>query len=161
MTLGDFTVKKAKREGKPVFNWKSIKLKRNVLCFRQTQLYVSHVCKRIFKFELQLSSYWQNIKFSRCCPKFHIITKIVIFQFFCNFLDQLLHPYEFYGRGMSVILFWPIPASRLWLKKWKISLLNGYSSWCKHAINKFLIDNSASCSCQDINSSSRSILKSM
>ena len=22
-------------------------------------------------------------------------------------------------------------------KKWKISLLNGYSSWCKHAINKF------------------------
>ena len=44
----------------------------------------------------------------------------------------------------------PIPASRLWPKKWKISLLNGYSSWCKHAINKFLIDNSASCSSQDI-----------
>ena len=36
---------------------------------------------------------------------------------FCNFLDQLLHPYEFYGRGMSVIPFWPIPASRLWPKK--------------------------------------------
>ena len=35
-------------------------------------------------------------------------------------------------------------------KKWKISLLNGYSSWYKHAINKFLIDNSASCSSQDI-----------
>ena len=35
-------------------------------------------------------------------------------------------------------------------KKWKISLLNGYSSWCKHAINKFLINNSASCSSQDI-----------
>ena len=35
-------------------------------------------------------------------------------------------------------------------KKWKISLLNGYSSWYKHAINRFLIDNSASCSSQDI-----------
>ena len=45
---------------------------------------------------------------------------------------------------------WPIPASRLWPKKRKISLLNGYSSWYKHAINKFLIDNSASCSSQDI-----------
>ena len=29
-------------------------------------------------------------------------------------------------------------------EKWKILLLNGYSSWYKHAINKFLIDNSAS-----------------
>ena len=37
-------------------------------------------------------------------------------------------------------------------KKWKISFLNGYSSWYKHAINKFLIDNSASCSSQDIQS---------
>ena len=36
-------------------------------------------------------------------------------------------------------------------KKWKISLLNGYCQlWCKHAINKFLIDNSASCWSQDI-----------
>ena len=69
-------------EGKSVFNWESIKLKRNVLCFRQSQLYVSHVCKRIFKFELQLSSYWQNIKFSWYCPKFHIFTKIVVFQVF-------------------------------------------------------------------------------
>ena len=34
-------------------------------------------------------------------------------------------------------------------KKWKISLLNGFSSWYKHAINNFLIDNSASCSSQD------------
>ena len=41
---------------------------------------MSHVCKRIFKFELQLSSYSQNIKFSRYCPKFHIFTNIVIFQ---------------------------------------------------------------------------------
>ena len=44
----------------------------------------------------------------------------------------------------------PIPRSRLWPKKWEISLLNGYSSWCKLAINKFLIDNSASCWSQDI-----------
>ena len=37
------------------------------------------MCKRIFKFDLQSSSYWQNIKFSHYCPKFYIFTKIVIF----------------------------------------------------------------------------------
>ena len=63
------------------------------------------MCKRIFKFELQLGSYWQNIKFSRYCPKFHIFTKIVIFKYICSFLDQLLHPYKFYGRDMLGILF--------------------------------------------------------
>ena len=66
---------------------------------------MSHMCNRIFEFELQLSSYWQNIKFSRYCPKFHIFTKIIIFQVFFQLLDQLLHPYKFYGRGMSGILF--------------------------------------------------------
>ena len=63
------------------------------------------MCKRIFEFELQLSSYWQNINFSRYCPKFHIFTKIVIFKYICNFLAQLLHPYKLYGRNMSGILF--------------------------------------------------------
>ena len=51
-----------------------------MLCFRQSQLYVSYMCKRIFKFELQISSYSQNIKFSRYCPKFHIFGNIVNFQ---------------------------------------------------------------------------------
>ena len=46
------------------------------------------MCKRISKFELQLSSYWKNIKFSRYCPKFHIFTKIVIFQVYL----QLFRP---------------------------------------------------------------------
>ena len=27
------------------------------------------------------------------------------FKYVCNFLDQLLHPYKFYGRDMSGILF--------------------------------------------------------
>ena len=38
------------------------------------------MCKRTFKFELQLISYWQNIKFSWNCPKFHIFSNILIFQ---------------------------------------------------------------------------------
>ena len=42
------------------------------------------MCKRIFKFELQLSSYHQNIKFARHCPKFHIFTKIVIFKVYLH-----------------------------------------------------------------------------
>ena len=49
---------------------------------------MSHMCKRIFEFELQLSSYWQNIKFSRYCPKFHIFINIVIFQVYLQlFID--------------------------------------------------------------------------
>ena len=46
------------------------------------------MCKRIFKFELQLSSYWPNFNFSRYCPKFHIFTNIVIFQVYL----QLFRP---------------------------------------------------------------------
>ena len=46
------------------------------------------MCKRIFEFELQLRSYWQNIKFSRYCPKFPIFTNFVIFQVYL----QLLRP---------------------------------------------------------------------
>ena len=50
--------------------------------------YVSHLCKRNFRFERQLNSYWQNIKFSRNCPKFHIFSKIVIFKVYL----QLFRP---------------------------------------------------------------------
>ena len=69
-------------------NWKSIKLKRNMLCYRYSQLYVSHMCKRTFRFKLQLSSYWQNINFSRNCPIFYLFTVIVIFQVYLQLLDQ-------------------------------------------------------------------------
>ena len=34
-----------------------------------------------------------------------MFTKIVILKYICNFLDQLLHPYKFYGRDMPGILF--------------------------------------------------------
>ena len=50
-------------------------------CALDNHNYMCHTCaKEFLKFELQLSSYWQNIKFSRYCPKFHIFTYIVIFQ---------------------------------------------------------------------------------
>ena len=37
------------------------------------------------------------------------------FKYICNFLDQLLHPYKFYGRGMSGILFFHF--CQLWTVK--------------------------------------------
>ena len=55
---------------------------------------------------------------------------------------QRSHPVKGVLHLLPKISMWPIPASRLWPKK----VENGYSSWYKHAINKFLIDNSASCS---------------
>ena len=46
-----------------------------MVCGRWLQLYVSHMCKKIFRFELQLSSCWQKVNFSRKVPKFHTFTK--------------------------------------------------------------------------------------
>ena len=63
------------------------------------------MCKRIFKFELQLCSYLHNIKFSRYCPSFTFSQKSFFFKYICNFLDKLLHPCKFYGRDMPGILF--------------------------------------------------------
>ena len=58
-------------------------------CTPDNHTYMCHTCaKDFFKFELQLSSYWQNIRFSWNCPKFHIFTKIVIFQVYL----QLFRP---------------------------------------------------------------------
>ena len=46
----------------------------NVMCCASDNYnYMCHTCaKEFFEFELQLKSYWQNIKFSRYCPKFPI-----------------------------------------------------------------------------------------
>ena len=89
-------------EGKSVFNWESVQLKQNVLYCRYSQLYVSHMCKRILRLELEVSSYWQNIKFSQNWPKFHIFIWIIIFQVYLQ-LFWLLHPYKFYGRDMLCV----------------------------------------------------------
>ena len=105
VTLGDFTVQKRKI-GKGNLYLKSIKLKRNVLCCSKSQFCMLHMCERMFRFDLQLSSYWQNNKFSRNCPKFHIFTKIVIFQVHLHlFLDQLVYSDKFHSRDISEILF--------------------------------------------------------
>ena len=56
------------------------------------------MCKRNLRFELQISRNGQNINFLRNCSKFLVFTKIVIFKYICNFLDQLLLPYKLYGR---------------------------------------------------------------
>ena len=64
------------------------------------------MCKRNFRFELQLSSYWQNIIFFyEIAPNFTYSHESLFFKYNYNFLDQLLLPYKFYGRGMWGILF--------------------------------------------------------
>ena len=79
----------------------------NVMCCASdNHNYMCHTCaKEFFRFELQSRSYWQKIQFSRYCPKFPIFTNFVIFQVYLQLLRQLLHPYKFYGRDMSGILF--------------------------------------------------------
>ena len=75
---------------------------------------MSHICKRICRFKLKLSSYWQSINFFlRNCPRFHkhVLTKIVIFKYNnCYQIEQLRFPSKFYGRdwslGMYFCCFW-------------------------------------------------------
>ena len=50
----------------------------------------------------------KNIKFSRNCTKFYILTKIAIFKYNWNSLDQLLPPYKSQGSGLRGILFFHI-----------------------------------------------------
>ena len=87
--IGDFAVKKRKI-GKGNLYLTENRLSWNVMCCASANhnYYVSHMCKRIIKFELQLRSYWQNIKFSWYWAKFPIFTNFVIFQVYL----QLLRP---------------------------------------------------------------------
>ena len=48
---------------------------------------------------------WQTIVLSGNCPKFHKFTKIVIFKFNWNYLDQLFLPYKYHGSSMTGLLF--------------------------------------------------------
>ena len=43
--------------------------------------------------------------FHDIAPNFTFSHKSYFFKYICNFLDQLLHPYKFYSRNMSGILF--------------------------------------------------------
>ena len=57
------------------FGWNKI------CCAKDTHNYMSNMFeRRILRFEHYLSSYWQNIDFSRNCLKFYIFAKMVSFQ---------------------------------------------------------------------------------
>ena len=51
ITLGDFTITTQNLEGECVLKWKSIKHKWIVVCVVNNHNYMSHMCKRIFKFK--------------------------------------------------------------------------------------------------------------
>ena len=65
------------------------------------------MCKRIFKFELnpinQLLTKYQIFTILPQISHFHKYRNCL--KYICNFLEKLLHPYKFYGRDMSGILF--------------------------------------------------------
>ena len=63
------------------------------------------MCKRIFRFELEISN------FHEIAPNSAYSQISYFLKYICNFLDQLLHPYRFHGEDMSEILFF-IFASR-------------------------------------------------
>ena len=74
--------------------------------------------KRIFRFELKLSSYWQSIDFSRNSQISHVQKNCNFLKYNWNCLDQLPLPYNFHGSSMRGILFF-IVASCEWLNNCK------------------------------------------
>ena len=60
-------------------------------------------------------NFWIRASIKKLLTKYQIFTILPqishfhkfrkFFKYICNFWDQLLHPYKFYGRGMSGILF--------------------------------------------------------
>ena len=67
---------------------------------------MSHVCKRIFKIQALIKQLLTKYQIFTILPQISHFHKCHnFFKYFCNFLDQLLHPYKFHGRDMSGILF--------------------------------------------------------
>ena len=102
-------------------------------CTTDNHNYMCHTCaKECFKFKLWLSSYWQNINFSRYCPKFHIFTNMVIFQVFLQLLrptaSSLLISWQGHVRN-TLFHFCQLPpvnySNTLWIYKHQLKGLSG------------------------------------
>ena len=64
------------------------------------------MCKRIFKIQALIKQLLTKYQIFMILPQISYFHKYRNFSsIFCNFLDQLLHPYKFHGRDMSGILF--------------------------------------------------------
>ena len=106
-TLGDFTVKKKKKK-KPRKTWKGNlyltenRLGRNEM-WRAADIH-NYMC-HIFAKGCLDSNFNQAVidkisNFQEIAPRLTYSQKSYIFKYDCNFLNQLILPYEFYGRGM-------------------------------------------------------------
>ena len=99
-------------------------------CASDNHNYMCHTCAKEFSnLSFNLAVIDKNINFSRYCPKFHIFTKIVIFQVY--FLDQMLLPYmyTFYGIDMSGILFFIFASCEPLSAVERVTLLLKVSLW--------------------------------
>ena len=71
-----------------------------------TIICVTHVQKISFKIQASIKQLLTKYQIFTILPQISHFHKNRNFSsIFCNFLDQLLHPYKFYGRDMSEIPF--------------------------------------------------------
>ena len=100
-------------------------------CTSDNHNYMCHTCaKEFLKFKLQLSSYWQNIKFSPYCPKFHIFTNIVKLLGCLYFLAPFIHlhwnwffvmRWNHYPTNLCIKIQLPLPApSQCCTQQWSV-----------------------------------------
>ena len=75
-------------------------------CAADNHNYMCHTCAKEFLNANFNEAVIDKIsKFHEIAPNSTYSRKSLFFKYFCNFLDQLLHPYKFHGRDMSGILF--------------------------------------------------------
>ena len=106
VTPGVFTVKKSKI-GKGNLYLTENRLSRNEkCCAADNHNYMCHTCAKEFwdsNFNLAVLDKISN--FNEIALNSTYSHKSQFLKYICNFLDQLLHPFKFHGRGMSGILF--------------------------------------------------------
>ena len=98
-----------------------------ICCALDNHNHMCHTCAKEFLIWASIKQLLTKYQVFTILPQIsHFHKNRNFFKYFCNFLDQLLHPYKFYGRGMSGILFFIFASCEPLVK-----LINGSAKTCR------------------------------
>ena len=102
-------------------------------CASDNHNFVYHTCAKEFLNSSFNHAVIDKIShFHDIAPNFTFSQKLQFFKYIYIFLDQLLHPYKFYGGDMSGILFFTFASCEPLRQFWTFSLWHGtyYMTLC-------------------------------
>ena len=87
-------------------NFRHVRCQAKGKCASDNHNQMCHTCaKESLNSSFSLAVIDKITNFPDIAPNFTFSQKSQFFKYICIFLDQLLHPYNFDGRGMSGMLF--------------------------------------------------------